>query len=120
MLIFLKYTLFNFWSPYHYTIRIDVLSIRISIMIISIMISKQSKHWDQQGMRNYAFWCMSCDTCIINRCRDILMFQLFLVILNMKKVLYIQNTPAYMSLVYSKYIHSFSRSSAFALCKTLY
>ena len=44
-----NYAVFNFRSTNQYTISIDLLSIRISIRIISIRISKQSKHRDQQG-----------------------------------------------------------------------
>ena len=46
---FVKYALSNFRSPNQYTISIDLLSIRISIRIISIRISKQSKHRDEQA-----------------------------------------------------------------------
>ena len=47
--VFVKYALINFRSPNQYTLSIDLLSIRISIRIISIRISKQSKHGDQQA-----------------------------------------------------------------------
>ena len=44
--VFWPYALVNFRSPNQYTISIDLLSIRISIRIISIRISNQSKHRD--------------------------------------------------------------------------
>ena len=47
--VFVKYSLINIRSPNQYTISIDLLSFRISIRIISIRISKQSKHRDQQA-----------------------------------------------------------------------
>ena len=55
MLFFVKYELINFRSPNQYTISIDLLSIRISIRI-----SKQSKHKDQQakGLRESALSCI--------------------------------------------------------------
>ena len=60
MLFFVKYALINFRSPNQYTITIDLLSIRISIRITSIRISKQSKHRDQQakGQRESALSCI--------------------------------------------------------------
>ena len=58
--IFVKYALINFRSPNQYTISIDLLTIRISIRITSIRISKQSKHRDQQakGQRESALSCI--------------------------------------------------------------
>ena len=47
---FVKYALINFRSPNQYTISINLLSIRISIRITSIRISKQSKHRDQEAL----------------------------------------------------------------------
>ena len=65
--VFVKYALINFRSPNQYTISVDLLSITISIRIISINISKQSKHRDQQAkekresalscIKNYALCC---------------------------------------------------------------
>ena len=49
MLLFVKYALINFRSTYQNTISIDLLSIRISIRIIGIRISKQRKHRVQQA-----------------------------------------------------------------------
>ena len=45
--VFVKYALIKFWSPNQYTINIDLLSIRISIRIISIRISKQRDRGNQ-------------------------------------------------------------------------
>ena len=47
--VFVKYASINVLSPYQYTIGIDLLSIRNSIRIISIRISKENKHRDQQA-----------------------------------------------------------------------
>ena len=65
---FVNYALINFRSHNQYTISIDLLSIRISIRVSSIRISKQSKHRDQQAkgsresglscIKNYALCCM--------------------------------------------------------------
>ena len=54
---FVKFALINFRSPDQYTISIDLLSIRISIRIISIVVSK---HRDQQakGKRESALSCI--------------------------------------------------------------
>ena len=49
MLFFVKYALITFRSSNQYTISIDILSIRSSIRIISIGISKQSKHKYQEA-----------------------------------------------------------------------
>ena len=59
---FVKYALANVRLPNQYTVNIDLLSIRISIRIISIRISKQRKHRDQQGKG----WKESALSCIIN------------------------------------------------------
>ena len=58
--VFVKYALINFRSPNQCTISIDLPSIRISIRIISIRISKQSKHRNQQakGERESALNCI--------------------------------------------------------------